>query len=706
MSGLFTSSSIHPLLAACLTVALIGAPAGAQRGAPAPDSAQRTALDTVRVVGRVDDLIGIAASASEGRIGAADLRRRPITREGELLETVPGVIVTQHSGEGKANQFFVRGFNLDHGTDFRTTLEEMPLNMPSHGHGQGYTDLNFLIPELVDHLEYRLGVHHAEIGDFGSAGGAEIRLLRTLERPFAAFSGGGNGYARGVGATGMRVHGGDLLVAGEAKTYDGPWVRPGAVRKLSAMARWSVARGTSSWSLLALAYGNRWNANDQIALRAVSSGAVPRFGQIDSSDGGRAQRFSVSGTWTHVGARSVQDVALFAIRSDLGLFSNFTYFLADPVRGDQFAQTDRRTILGASARHRTFTSALGAEQRLTFGAQVRSDLVHGLGLYRTARQVRLETIREDRVRASTAGLYVEAESRWGSRVRSVLGVRGDGFAFDVASDRAANSGHRLAAVASPKASVVFTPSRALELYLSGGLGFHSNDARGTTTRVDPASGDSVSPVDPIARSRGAEVGARYAASGFRSTISLWSLALDGELVFAGDAGTTEASAASVRRGVTVASFYRPMTGLTVDGDVSLARARFCGVAADATRIPGALERVIAAGVSWDPAELGSAEPRHGVFGALRARHFGSYPLTEDGRVRARASTLFNADAGYRLGRRTRVQASLLNVLNAAAHDIEYFYASRLGDEPVSGVEGVHAHPTEPRQIRIAVERRF
>ena len=253
---------------------------------------------------------------------------------------------------------------------------------------------------------------------------------------------------------------------------------------------------------------------------------------------------------------------------------------------------------------------------------------------------------------------------------------------------------------------MFTPGLALELYLSSGLGFHSNDARGTTTRVDPASGDSVAPVDPIARSRGAEVGARYAASGLRSTISLWSLALDGELIFVGDAGTTEASAASVRRGVTVASYYRPRPGLTVDGDVSFARARFRGVAPDATRIPGALERVIAAGVSWEPVELGAAAPRRGLFGALRARHFGSYPLTEDGRVRARASTLFNADAGYRLGRRTRVQASLLNVLNTAAHDIEYYYASRLSDEPVGGVEGVHAHPTEPRQIRIAVERRF
>ena len=347
MPGLLEPPSLHPFLAACLAAALIGAPAHAQRGA-APASAQRTALDTVRVVGRVDDLIGTAASASEGRIGAADLRRRPITREGELLETVPGVIVTQHSGEGKANQFFVRGFNLDHGTDFQTRLEGMPLNMPSHGHGQGYTDLNFLIPELVDHLEYRLGVHHAEIGDFGSAGGAEIRLLRTLERPFAALSGGGNGYARAVGANGARLYGGDLLVAGEAKAYDGPWVRAG--RGAEAERDGAMVGRARHVQLVAPRAGVRQPVERERSDRACAPSRPAPCRASDRSIRATAdatQRFSVSGTWMRVGARSVQDVA--AVRHPLGSRPVLELHILSrrsrarrPVRSDRPAYDPRR----------------------------------------------------------------------------------------------------------------------------------------------------------------------------------------------------------------------------------------------------------------------------------------------------------------------------------------------------------------------------
>ena len=673
---------------------------GAQAGVPLTprqDTVRAQVVDTFTVVGRNDDLIGSARSGSEGRIGAADLRRRPITREGELLETVPGLIVTQHSGVGKANQYFARGFNLDHGTDFQTRLEGMPLNMATHGHGQGWTDLNFLIPELVESLDYKLGVHHADIGDFGSAGGAEFHLVRTLARPFVSLRGGANGFAR-VAAGGSRLAGpGALLVAGELKAYDGPWLRAEGVQKSSGVVRYSLDRGTSRFSVLGMAYRNRWNSNDQIALRAVDEGVVSRFGQIDSTNGGASQRYSLSAGWRRVGTRSVQNLDLFAVRSDLTLFSNFTYFLDDPVRGDQFSQTDRRTILGGNATHRQEAQALGTTHAVTLGLQTRADLIDGVGLYRTERQVRFATVREDRVRQVGSGIFVQAESRWRPWFRSVLGVRADAYTFGVASDRSENSGRRAAGIVSPKASLVLTPTRTTELYLSGGLGFHSNDARGTTIAVDPASGAPALPIHPLVRSRGAELGLRASPlDGLRSTLSLWALDLESELLFVGDAGTTEPSAASRRRGATFANFYRAGPSLTLDADASFARARFAGVPAAASRIPGALENVIAGGVAWTPA-------RGGPYGALRVRHFGAYPLTEDDRVRARASTLVNADVGYRLASGVRLQVTLLNLLNGRAEDIEYFYTSRLRGEPERGVDGVHAHPVEPRQLRIAVE---
>lgn len=687
------------LYLATLAVA-IAHPALAQTGsdslrATPQDSARTRALVPVEVTGRADDLTGVAATASQGHIGAIDLRLRPLMREGELLETVPGLIVTQHSGEGKANQYFIRGFNLDHGTDFSTRLEGMPINMPSHAHGQGYTDLNFLIPEFVDYIDYRLGVYHTELGDFGSAGGAEFHLLRSLDRPFAIVGAGEHGLARMAAGASSRVADGDMLFGGEVKTYDGPWTLDQRIRKFSGLARYSWDRGTSRFSVLGLAYRNRWSATDQIPLRAVSGGMIDRFGHIDDSDGGDTQRYSLSGSWQRLGDRSLQRAQVYGVYSALSLFSNFTYFLDDPAQGDQFNQRERRVILGGNVKHTQQGSAFGVDHLLSIGVQTRTDLVSPLGLHRTRDRVRTGTVRDDEVTVSGHGLFLEAESRWRPWLRTIVGVRGDAYLFDVTSDRPENSGRERAGIVSPKASIVLAPTRATEFYLSGGLGFHSNDARGTTITIDPVSGDPAERVDPLVRSRGGELGVRAnLATGWRSTLALWALELDSELLFIGDGGATEPSDKSRRSGITWANFYRPTPSLALDADVSFSRARFIGVPADENHIPGALERVIAGGVTWSPRE-------GGLFGAIRLRQFGSYPLIEDNSVRATATTLLNASAGTSI-RGMQIQLSVLNLLDARANDIQYYYASRLPGERPDGVNDVHFHPVEPRQLRLSV----
>ena len=395
------------------------------------------------------------------------------------------MIVTQHSGDGKANQYFIRGFNLDHGTDFNTRIEGMPVNMPSHAHGQGYTDLNFMIPELVDYIDYRLGVYHTELGDFGSAGGAEFHLVKSLDRPFGTVGAGEDGLARLAAGASTRVGDGTFLAGAEAKTYDGPWDMAQDLRKLSGLARYSWDRGSSQFSILAMGYHNKWNASDQIPQRAVDDGIIDRFGFIDGTDGGHTQRYSLSGTWRHAGNSSVQDVQVFGLYSDLSLFSNFEYFLNDPTRGDQFNQQEQRVVLGASARHVQSAEALGVSHLVKVGLQTRADFLNPVGLYRTQGRERLSTVRQDDVTEWGSGVYVEAESRWLPRFRTTVGLRGDFYTFDVDANIAANSGHRTAAIASPKASLVFTATAETELYLSGGLSFHSNDARGTTITVDP-----------------------------------------------------------------------------------------------------------------------------------------------------------------------------------------------------------------------------
>lgn len=664
------------------------------------DSSRARSLAAVRVTAEREDPLGVARTASEGRVGAMDLRSRPLAREGELLETVPGVIVTQHSGEGKANQYFIRGFNLDHGTDFQTRVEGMPVNLPTHGHGQGYTDLNFITPELLDHIDYRLGVYHAELGDFGSAGAAEFHFRRKLDRPFATTEGGQHGLARLAAGGSWQAGRGDILAGGEAKAYDGPWLRPQRLRKLSGIARYTADRGASSFSVLGMAYRNRWNATDQVPARAVQAGVIGRFGQVDSTAGGNAERYSLSATWRRASGATLQEVQLFAIRSDLRLFSNFTFFLDDPDRGDQFSQVDRRTVAGGNATHARQVEALGVTHRWQVGLQTRADVIDGLGLFRTERRVRFATVREDRVFQTGTGLFVTTESRWTPWMRSVLGLRGDFHTFDVRSDRPANSGRRGAGIVSPKASLVFTPSTHAEVYVSGGFGFHSNDARGATITIDPASGTRTEPVDPLVRSRGGELGLRVSPGrGFRLTASAWALNLDSELLFVGDAGGTEPSPASRRHGLTVTTSVRPLPQLALDTDVSFARARLQADTPGAGHVPGALERVVAGGVTWSPAA-------GGFFAAARVRHFGAYPLVEDNSVRAPAATLMNGSVGYQLASGMRIEATILNLANSRADDIQYFYASRLRGEPAAGVESVHSHPVEPRQVRIGLERQF
>jgi hypothetical protein len=672
--------------------------AQAGRAVSHPDSARADtarALAGVRIEGRTGDLTGLATSASEGRIGRADLARRPRTREGELLEAVPGLIVTQHSGDGKANQLFVRGFNLDHGTDFSTRVDGVPLNSPTHAHGQGYTDLNWIIPEAVEGIDYRLGVQHAATGDFGSAGSADLHLVERIARPFATVEAGPYAYARLVTGGSTALGAGTLTAMGELKGYDGPWLRPEGLAKRSALVRYGWGAPTSRWRLTATSYANRWSASDQIPLRAVSAGQLSPFGQVDSTLGGATERHALSLAWRGVGAAAVTEAQAWLVQSALDLTSNFTYGLDDPAAGDQFNQREHRTTAGLRVTRASSWATGAVTHQLTLGLEGRTDWVRGLGLYRTRARQRVATIREDDVTQLGAGAWAEVESRWTPALRTTLGLRADGTAFDVASDDPRNAGRAHALLASPKASVAWRASEALELYAGAGFGLHSNDARGATIRMDPATGQPASPVTPLVRSRGGELGLRlFTPRGLHVTVAAWALDLDSELLFSGDGGTTEAAPGSARAGLTIATAWRVSNLVSFDLDVSAARARYRGVAPDSQHVPGALEQVAAAGLA-----LGRAQG--GPFGALRLRHFAGYPLEETNAVRAQPSTLLHAEAGWQFAH-VRVTASLLNVLDAAARDIQYFYASRLPGESAAGVGDIHFHPAEPRQLRVAV----
>ncbi|HEX9997593.1 MAG TPA: TonB-dependent receptor [Abditibacterium sp.] len=664
---------------------------------PAPDANEEIETVISIVEERSDSQIGRAGAASEGIVGPKQLERRPILRPGELIETVPGVIITQHSGSGKANQYFLRGFNLDHGTDLAISLDGMPLNMPTHGHGQGYIDLNLLIPELVSGLRYRKGAYEADQGDFSSAGSVDISYARRLglETGVAATQSldiGNFGRRRAL-ITGQA---GEKLIYGfEALNYDGPWDLPEDFKKLNGLLRYSSGTTERGFTLTGMAYDGEWNSTDQVPRRAVDAGLIGRFGNIDPTNGGKSSRYSLSGQLR----RDDFSLGAYAIDYRLNLWSNFTYFLDDPIRGDQFEQADRRRIYGIQTR-RDFKSELGTRPMInSLGFQARRDDISGVGLYRNQNRTRLATVRADSVEQTSLSPYFENRISWSDRFRTVAGLRYDRYRFDVASSIAANSGRVSDSILSPKFEAAYRARPELELYAAAGRGFHSNDARGTTITVDPNDPNvQAQRVTPLVRSNFAEVGARRVKGNLQSTLALWGLNFQSELLFIGDAGTTEASRPSKRAGIEFTNYWTIRPGLILDADFAFARARFRDNAPEGNRIPGAVEGVIAIGASY--------EPPQGWGGALRLRYFGPRPLVEDNSVRSKSSTLLNGRIGYKLKNGLKVSVESFNLLNSKVSDIDYFYASRLPGESADGVEDIHTHPAEKRSFRVAISRSF
>ncbi len=707
-----TSLAFAASLAAAVFLLQPG-PAHAEPVAPAPEAPPAVVamvaavapalpgdLQRVEVSGNYLNGVGTSDAASQGVVTASLIASRPTLRPAEVLEFVPGVIVTQHSGDGKANQYYLRGFNLDHGTDFATWVDGMPVNMPTHAHGQGYSDLNWLVPELLDRIEYRKGPYFADEGDFSSAGAAHLRLADTLPRGLASVTLGQEGYDRGLLARSFAAGpDGHVLGAIEVSHNDGPWDLAERFHRATGVLRYSVASGDTHASVTAMGYDAAWRATDQVPLRAVQAGLVDRFGNVDPTDGGRTARASLSAQVDRTLADGLFHADAYAIASRLDLFSNFTYFLDDPVHGDQFEQAERRHVFGG-ALSRAWTTPLGGrESTTTVGLQLRQDRLDPVGLYATTARVRHDTVQESRVRETSVGIYGENATQWLPGVRTIAGLRLDHVDVDVASSLAANSGRRGAAIASPKLSLVLGPWDRTEWFVNAGYGFHSNDARGTTETVTPREGTPAEPVKPLVRSLGGELGLRtQLVPGLQSSLALWALKLDQELVFSGDAGDTEPSRASERHGVEFNNHYVATKHVLLDADLSVSRSRYTQADASGSSIPGSIQAVASFGATlkdWGP-----------WFGQFQVRYFGPRPLIEDDSQRSKATTLAYLRAGYRITGNTRVALDVFNLFDRKASDIDYFYASRLRGEPAGGLDDIHFHPVEPRSVRVTLSTAF
>lgn len=684
-------TKMDPSLLFCLAFFLLPTVQTAQADEPEK-------IATVQVLGNYDNAVGTSNAASQGSVTSNLVSNRPALRTGELLEFVPGMIVTQHSGDGKANQYFLRGFNLDHGTDFATFVDGMPVNMRSHAHGQGYSDLNFLIPELVQRIDYKKGPYFADEGDFASAGAAHLRMTDKLGAGIASLSLGGYGYQRAVLANSMTLTNGNLLYGLEINRNDGPWLNPENVRKYSAVLRYSQGNHDDGYSLTAMAYKNNWNSTDQIPLRAVQSGQISRFGALDPTDGGQSSRYSLSYAMKKRSPDGVFEMDAYAVQSSLDLFSNFTYFLANPDTGDQFSQSEKRQMLGMNISQTWPLTVADLEMHNKIGVQLRYDRLSPVGIYNTIAQQRISTIREDSVKETSAGFFAENSIQWHPKFRSIAGLRYDAYRFDVNSSIDGNSGKVSDHIVSPKLSLIFGPWDKTEYFINYGSGFHSNDARGTTQTRLPDGGIST-PVTPLVKTRGAELGVRTEIiSGLQSSLALWRLDIASELLFVGDAGETEPSRASRRTGIEWNNHYIAKPWLLFDLDLAASRARYTQNDVAGNYIPGSIDKVASFGVTVT--DLGR------WYGGFELRYFGPRPLIEDNSVRSSSTTLAYARMGYRINARTRLTMDVFNLFNKQASDIDYYYQSRLPREGREGVNDMHFHPVEPRSVRLTLTHNF
>jgi hypothetical protein len=676
-----------------LALAVVGQ-AAAQEATPT----ESTTLPEVVVEGKAGDLLGSTDGASKGRATQEDFLSRPLMRRGEILETIPGVVITQHAGGGKANQYFLRGFNLDHGTDFSISLDGMPLNMRTHAHGQGYTDLNPIIPEMIQAIDYAKGTYTAADGDLSTAGSANFLLWDLMPQNLVRLEFGEYNYYRALIAGSLPIAAAEGQAAQQGLTYgleynyyDGPWQQPEEFNRWNGILRYFAGDEDNKFSVTFMGYRGSWTSTDQIPSRAIRSGLLDRYDTLDPTAGGESQRYSLNVAYEHRDDDVVTRANVYGIYYSLDLFSNFTYFTKGPL-GDQFEQSEQRWVFGGQV-SRTWEdrNLFGIESDLTFGFQTRHDLIDGIGLYDTRNRNRLATTRQDDIWEGSAGIYGEMVNRWTPWFRTVLGLRGDLYYFDSLESTVTGEDTEWAGIVSPKFSAIFGPWHETELYLNFGTGFHSNDSRGVTAGTHAA--------DALVRTMGAEIGLRtQAIPKMTTTLAVFWLQSDSELLYVGDAGTNEPGPGSERYGMELATYWRPNHWFSADAEVALTYARLKD-SGTADRIPNSVPVMFSGGIN-----LGAQGNADGWFSGMRVRAFTGRPLDETGNIRGRESIMVNATVGYRR-KSWEAAVDCLNLLNRNDNDIEYAYESQLRNE-AAPINGTHIHPVEPRMFRFRVTYRF
>ncbi len=640
-----------------------------------------------------------ADTASRLTLGRRELELRPRARPADLVEAVPGLFAVQHAGGGKANQYFLRGFDADHGTDVAFLVDGVPVNLPSHAHGQGFADLHFLIPELVVGLDATKGTFDARHGDFATAGTVELHLAERFEESLAQASVGQYGVRRALVVASPDL--GDAwraVVAAEGFRDDGPFVNAERLERYNVFARATRDVGDAGKvSMTWMSYGSTWNGSGQLPARAVCGegeagnpapatygrSCIDRFGHVDPSEGGATQRHQVSLAYDAHSERADLHALVYALQHRFTLYSNFTFNADDPARGDEIEQVDDRTVLGGAFRVRRHWHWGDAKLTSTLGAQMRSDAIDGALWHDRLRQ-RLEARNAAHVGESSLAAYAEADARLTRFVRLVAGVRAQRMDVSVDDRLGSGGGVHGASKVLPKASLVVSPVAWLDLFASAGRGFHSNDARAAVLATAAA------PLLTAATSY--EAGVRAApVSGLTASAAAFRIDLDSELVWSGDTGTTSAVGATRREGVELDVRYRLASWLFADADATFTRARYRENAGNGEAVALAPTRTLSAGVGARPT-VGAFTP----FGAVRVKSIGERPAVEDGALTAQGFTVVDANVGVRW-KDVEGALDVQNVLDARWREVQFASDTRLPYEPAA-VRGITFSPGWPRTV--------
>lgn len=667
--------------------------------------------EKIDVVASRTDLTGRATTASQGVITAIELQMRPAYRVGQILEAIPGLVVTTHSGEGKANQFLLRGFNLDHGTDLATFVDDMPINGATNAHGQGYTDINFIIPEVLGGVDYTKGSYYANIGDFGVAGSDHMKLASDIANQVSASAGTLGDYRAYIGGTHHFQNGDRWVNAFNWQHADGPWKYPDNARSIRAYSHFTHGDTRNGFDLTGMFYRGQWRATNDVPLEAIHTGLINRYGSLDPSDGGFSERYSLSGHYRRAGDGWKWVTSAFATHSRMTLWNNFKHYLDDPIHGDQHQQDETRTTLGGTSTYSRFDRLGSVETDTDIGVQGRYDILYVDRRHTQARRV-LENCADsqgsyvcnaDTINLGAVGFFIQNTTHWLPWLRTVVGLRED---YQGGNDNNLVDGTQTKAhqwLFQPKGSLIFGPWKKTELYLSAGKGYHSNDFRSVSGSYSSGQFMSVN-VPLMTQAVSGEVGVRTSPiKHVHMQAAVFIIDFDSELSYDGDEGVNSPGPASRREGVEFSAQYNPLPWLEFNTDLSFAHTRYrtkdpAYYGIDGLHITNAPKFVWSFGVL--------ANPKNSPwYGSLQVRWLGAYPLVEDNSLVSKGYQEVNLNAGYKFTKNIRLQVDIYNAFNNKGYAAQYGYSYRLTPSSAAGF-GATGHALEPVSARFSVTANF